>query len=89
MREALKKDAQEGGKAFAAMQLMLLGKIIAATKELPNQYQEIAQQLEEMKAKLTPSLPIFSDNRALIEDKKSVTASITPVFEISSSAKKL
>jgi len=69
LREALKKDAQEGGKAFAAMQLMLLGKIIAATKELPNQYHEIAQQLEEMKAKLTPSLPIFSHNRALIEDK--------------------
>jgi hypothetical protein len=69
LQEALKKDAQEGGKAFAKMQLMLLGKIIAATKELPNQYQEIAQQLEEMKAKLTPALPIFSHNRALIEDK--------------------
>lgn len=69
LREALKKDAEEGGKAFAAMQLMLLGKIIAATKELPDRYQEIAQQLEEMKAKLTPCLPIFSHNRALIEDK--------------------
>ncbi len=69
LQEALKKDAAEGGKAFAAMQLMLLGKIIAATKELPDRYQEIAQHLEEMKAKLTPALPIFSHNRALIEEK--------------------